>query len=229
MRFSKSGFCVGMILGSMAFVELQPVCATTEACQPGKWALTFDDGPDSSNSLALLDMLKKHNVRATFFIVGSSVESNVDILTRIPADDHEVAVHTWDQPDLRNETDDEIREQVNSTVKAIYETIGVKPTLMWPPYGSTNDRVNGIMSEFNLEYVDKYGDHKDAWEATKQEMFTSLKSLNADTDGAISLQHDKYRVSVEKIEEIITAIHAKGFTLSAVQKCIGYNSTLSTV
>ncbi|KAJ1659479.1 hypothetical protein IWQ61_001447 [Dispira simplex] len=119
MRFSKSGFCVDMILGLMAFVELQPVCATIETCQPSKWALTVDDGPDSSNSLALLDMLKKHNVKATFFIVGSNVESNVDILTRIHADDHDVVVHTWDQPDLTNETDDKIREQINSTVKVI--------------------------------------------------------------------------------------------------------------
>ncbi|KAJ1969597.1 hypothetical protein IWQ62_000525 [Dispira parvispora] len=240
MRFSRPDLCLCIAWVLIAFAGLQSVCASIDKCQPGKWALTFDDGPDRRNTLDLLIALKRNNVHATFFIVGCNVEENSDILKGIHADGHEVAVHTWNHPDLTTQTDDEIREQINSTMSVIYKTIGVKPTLMRPPYGYTNERVNRIMVELDLEvilwnvdskdwkHVDMYGENETAWEATKQTMLTYLHKMNPEKDGGISLQHDKHRASVEKLDEIIDAVRKEGYDLSTVTQCIsdrgGYSS-----
>ncbi|KAJ1655912.1 hypothetical protein IWQ61_004417, partial [Dispira simplex] len=216
----------------MAFVGLQSVWATTTACQPGKWALTFDDGPHPSISSELLSLLRANNVKATFFVVGQNVEYYPDILRQIYAEGHEIAVHSWSHPDLTTLTTDQLREQIRSTMDIIYSVIQVTPTLVRPPYGSTNGEVKEIMDEFGLEeviwnvdsndwrYAQQYSDSYEAGEVTKQEMLNSLNAMDPSTTGVISLQHDIHQASVYTIGEVINAIRAKGFTLSTVQQCI---------
>ena len=65
-------------------------------------ALTFDDGPDPQFTPPLLDVLKKHNARATFFVMGNKAEAHPQILKRMAAEGHEIGNHSYSHPDFNN-------------------------------------------------------------------------------------------------------------------------------
>ncbi|KAJ3069868.1 hypothetical protein HK102_006820, partial [Quaeritorhiza haematococci] len=71
-----------------------------ECTRPGVMALTFDDGPFAAGSPILLDILKKHNVKATFFLQGSNIYQNPSLLLRMWYEGHQIATHTFFHPSL---------------------------------------------------------------------------------------------------------------------------------
>ncbi len=100
-------------------------------------ALTFDDGPDYDTS-GMLDVLAKHNVKATFFIKGLNLEypDYQPILKRTAQEGHELANHTYIHPDIRNLTDEEFLLQQSKTNDKIKELTGQTPILFRPPSGN---------------------------------------------------------------------------------------------
>ncbi|MBR5280874.1 MAG: polysaccharide deacetylase family protein [Clostridia bacterium] len=100
-------------------------------------AFTFDDGPDYDTS-GMLDVLAKHNVKATFFIKGLNLEyaDYQPIIKRTAQEGHELANHTYIHPDIRNLTDEEFLLQQTKTNDKIKELTGQTPTLFRPPSGN---------------------------------------------------------------------------------------------
>src|SRR5258708_33444357 len=68
--------------------------------QGRKLALTYDDGPNDPDTLLLLDVLAKHNVKATFFLIGNYVQQRRAIVRRIVTEGHEIGNHTFSHPNL---------------------------------------------------------------------------------------------------------------------------------
>ena len=93
-------------------------------------ALTFDDGPDPVSTPAFLDVLRAHDVRATFFVVGERVEREPLLLRRIVEEGHEVGVHGW-----RHRYALVNSPQLGRSLAAIAEAAEVRPTWFRPPYG----------------------------------------------------------------------------------------------
>jgi cellulose synthase/poly-beta-1,6-N-acetylglucosamine synthase-like glycosyltransferase/peptidoglycan/xylan/chitin deacetylase (PgdA/CDA1 family) len=104
-------------------------------------ALTFDDGPDPVWTPQILDVLRKHNVHATFFAVGSAAIDNPDLVRRIVAEGHEIGVHTLTHADLAGATAWRQQLEVQGDQQAIAGLTGRAATLLRPPYSSENDAV----------------------------------------------------------------------------------------
>lgn len=104
-------------------------------------ALTFDDGPSSSVTPGVLDTLKRHNVKATFFVLGSSVIQNPGLVKRELEEGHQVGSHSWDHPQLTKQSTQEVYNQILKTQKAVFDQTGYFPTTMRPPYGAVNKQV----------------------------------------------------------------------------------------
>ena len=98
--------------------------------RPDHLALTFDDGPDPASTPAYLELLAGHGVRATFFVVGERVVARPDLIRRMHAAGHEVAVHGW-----RHRYTLYTSPGLGRCVAAIVDTIGVRPHWFRPPYG----------------------------------------------------------------------------------------------
>lgn len=105
-------------------------------------ALTFDDGPDYDTN-GMLDVLAKHNVKATFFIKGLNLEyaDYQPILKRTAAEGHELGNHTYIHPDIRNLSDEEFLLQQSKTNEKIKELTGQTPILFRPPSGHFTDHL----------------------------------------------------------------------------------------
>ena len=105
-------------------------------------ALTFDDGP-GRYSAAILDTLKAHGVKATFFMNGNNIWIYASQVQRMVAEGHQVANHTYNHPDLVQSSDALVRQEIGSLAQALTQITGRKGTgktgfYLRPPFGSRN-------------------------------------------------------------------------------------------
>ena len=174
-------------------------------------ALTFDDGP-SRYTEGLLDTLKEHDVKATFFVLGAQVRIQSETVYRIFEEGHQIGNHTWDHPNLTQMSDAQIREQLQLTDDLITQIIGVPTPFLRPPYGAYNDRVlaaTGVPIIFwSVDPLD--------WRDRDAEVVAAriIKS----PVGAIILAHDIHRTTVAAVPAIIATLKGRGIHFVTVAK-----------
>ncbi len=180
----------------------------------GLVALTFDDGPGNATN-ELLDELKKRDVKATFFIVGSRVEEYPDMIKREYKEGHELACHTWSHAKLTTLDAAGIQSEISQAETAISEAAGADlgKMLLRPPGGSYNDTVkSSVGTPLILWSVDP----KD-WKYRDTE--TVKDSIIANTvDGSIILVHDLYPTSIQGAIAAIDELQAQGYTFVTVSE-----------
>lgn len=118
-----------------------------------KVALTFDDGPDSRFTPRVLDVLKKHQVKATFFVMGSRVKGLPKVTKRIADEGHAIGNHTYWHPKMWQESEGRIRWEVMQTDEEIRNTVGYSPKLFRAPYGGLTDSMVEDLSKMNYAVV----------------------------------------------------------------------------
>ncbi len=99
-------------------------------------ALTFDDGPDPRWTPQILDILKRYNVHATFFVLGRNAEDHPELIQRILREGHEIGSHTYSHPNLSEASPEKITLELNATQRLI-EWLGSRSTILFrPPYNA---------------------------------------------------------------------------------------------
>jgi peptidoglycan-N-acetylglucosamine deacetylase len=116
-------------------------------------ALTYDDGPNDPHTLRLLEVLAKHNVKATFFLIGSYVQQHPEIAREIVKAGHVVGNHTFTHPLLTFKSVAEIRQELSACHAALQDAIGQHSNLFRPPFGGRRPAVLRIARELGLEPV----------------------------------------------------------------------------
>ena len=174
-------------------------------------ALTFDDGP-SFYTEGLLDTLKEHNVKATFFVLGTQVRIQSETVQRMFREGHQIGNHTWDHPNLTRMSDDQIREQLQLTDNLIAQIIGESTPFMRPPYGAYNDNVLAASGLPVIFWSVDPLDWKDRDAAT-----VAARIVDAPA-GAIILSHDIHKSTVDAVPAIITALKSRGIHMVTVTK-----------
>lgn len=182
-------------------------------------ALTFDDYL-GDKVYKLLDVLEKHEVRGTFFLIGNSIEGYSQVLKDLIARGHEAANHTWDHFNCHTLTDDEIRAQLIATQLMIKKHGQGESRFFRPPGGYYDARITSIAEDIGLTTV--------LW---------SLNSTDADPNngpkdirrtvtrwaqqGSIVVMHTNRENTIESLPEIIVSLKERGYTfvtLSELQK-----------
>ena len=178
--------------------------------------LTFDDGPSDSYTMDLLEALEEHDARATFYMLGKSVESAKKaekIINKMNDLGCEISSHTWDHKQLTSLGESDVKKQITDTQEAIKKYSGENPITVRPPYGAINDIVkknaDAPLILWSMDTLD--------W-----------KYLNADTvynntlrdvkDGDIILLHDIHKTSVEAAIKLIPALQKAGYQLVTVKE-----------
>ena len=113
-------------------------------------ALTYDDGPNDPHTLRLLEVLAKHQVRATFFLIGRYVRQRPDIVRQLVASGQVVANHTFTHPFLALKSAAEIRKELTDCHAAIQDAIGDHSNLFRPPFGNRRPAVLRIARDLGL-------------------------------------------------------------------------------
>ena len=140
--------------------------------------LTFDDGPDPNYTPRILDILKRENVKATFFMIGEKMEENPRLVQRVYAEGHEIGSHTFFHPDLSLVSDRRIMLELNATQRSIESIVGRSTRMLRPPYNADRDpanesEVHPIDVADNLGYmiVGESADPTD-WDPVRQDAVT---------------------------------------------------------
>ncbi len=177
--------------------------------------LTFDAGFENGNTPAILDALKKHNVPATFFVVGTFISSNPDLIKRMASEGHTVGNHTYHHPDMSQISTKESFQKELVDVENVYKEItGEEMTKFYRPpqgkYSEDNLRMAKEMGYktffWSLAYVDWYENDQ----PTKEEAFDKL--LGRIHPGAIVLLHSTSKTNAEILDELLTKWEEMGYT-----------------
>jgi peptidoglycan/xylan/chitin deacetylase (PgdA/CDA1 family) len=112
-----------------------------EAPPTRRLALTFDDGPSDPATLRLLEVLARHQVRASFFMIGKHVADLPEIARAVAQAGHEVANHTFTHPVLSLHSQASVRSEIESCERILDQTIGPHSCLFRPPYGARRPAV----------------------------------------------------------------------------------------
>ena len=116
-------------------------------------ALTYDDGPNDPHTFRLLEVLAKHNVQATFFLIGRYVRERGDIARDTAKAGHIIGNHTFTHPLLTLKSAAEVRKELTNCGSALDEAVGVHSNLFRPPFGGRRPAVLSIAREFGLQPI----------------------------------------------------------------------------
>ena len=177
-------------LAVLMLVGVLPISASADGDK--LIALTFDDGPSSSNTARLLDGLKARGAHCTFFLVGQMAERSPGLVKRAWQEGHEIASHTYDHPAMTSKTDAQIRQQLQKTDAILDSAIGQNFSYMLrPPYGDYNQRVlKAANTPCFFWSMDTYDWKSQNADSVYREFIKQAR------DGSIALLHDTHSTSV---------------------------------
>lgn len=177
--------------------ELAPPNCSTRPCI----ALTFDDGPDSTTTPQVLDILARQEVKATFFVVGSHIAGREALLQRQHREGHEIGNHTWNHPDLSKLSPADVDLQIRATQDAVIAAGVPMPHLLRPPYGAIDERVAGRIPLTIVRWNIDPEDWKD-----KNAVNITTRVLTQAKPGGIILLHDTSQATASALEPAIIAL-----------------------
>ena len=181
-------------------------------------ALTFDDGPGPYTS-QLLDILDQHGAKATFFLIGSKVSSQANVVRSIHARGHQLGNHSWSHPELPKLPVDQIAGEVDRTNEAIRQATGVIPAILRPPYGAVNGAVLEQLRLRGMSSILWSVDTRD-WADRNSDIVCSRAVAGA-RPGAVILMHDIHQTSVGAVPCILSSLKQQGYSFVTVQGLIG--------
>lgn len=183
-------------------------------------ALTFDDGPDETTTEKVLDVLKKYNIQATFFLVGSKVEKHPDIVKRIYSEGHIVANHTYLHSGFFPLCSGlKVMDEITKCASAIQKNIGKKPKLFRPPFGVTNPIIGKVVRALELKAIGWSIRSLDTVRGKTREEIARKVQKNLHP-GAIILLHDRCSKADELLENIIEGSLKNGYSFTSLDKMI---------
>jgi peptidoglycan/xylan/chitin deacetylase (PgdA/CDA1 family) len=172
--------------------------------------ITFDDGPDSKTTPQILEILKKHNVKALFFMTGKKSAENPELLRKIVSEGHSIGNHTFSHSNLFPiYSVKKMSEEIERTSAIIEKTTGKKTLLFRPPFGVTNPNIATTLRKNGLKVVGWSLRSLDT--VTKDPEVLSRRILNKIREGDIVLFHDTCEQTVQILDNFIEVCIERGF------------------
>lgn len=185
-------------------------------------AITYDDGP-TKYTPEILNVLKENNSVATFFVLGTQVYNNEEVLNQMLEDGNQIGNHSYNHKKLTTISDEELYKQIIGTDDLIYIATGYTPSVMRPPYGTTSEELNKKITKPIIKWSIDTRD----WENRNSEIIVNSILENA-KDGDIILMHDMYDSTVEASKVIIPELINRGFQLVTIDELFEHKEVTVT-
>ena len=183
--------------------------------RPKAIALTFDDGPrtDRDKTLKVLELLKKYNAHATFFVVGEYVSAGAEVLKQEVAQGCEIGNHSWNHSNLAELPMKKVNWQYNKTANLVKKLVGYDIKLLRPPYGAISqkmrDKLKHPMVLWNVDTQD--------WKSKNPKAILKMVKKHV-KDGDIVLMHDIHPTTAESLEKVLPWLVEKGYDILTVSE-----------
>ncbi|HZJ86609.1 MAG TPA: polysaccharide deacetylase family protein, partial [Erysipelothrix sp.] len=177
-------------------------------------AISFDDGPYTKNTLAIMDILDKYEAKATFFLLGSRVKGQEDTVRALVDRGHQIASHSLSHPDFTRLSNKEIIAQLNATEEAIAKATHHQEKLfVRPPYGALR---KDQMEKLDYVFVNWSVDTED-WRHRDAKRVCDI-SLKYAYDGSILLMHELYDSTVDSLDCILKTLDEQGYQFVTIKE-----------
>lgn len=183
--------------------------------------ITFDAGYEAGYTPTILGVLEKHNVKATFFVVGTLMKSNPELIKQIDDEGHIVANHSMHHPNMsKMSTMEDFKKEIEP-VEELYKEITGKDMKKFyrPPQGIFSETNLKMANElgyktifWSLAYVDWYKDKQPSKEEALNKIMSRIH------DGAIILLHSTSKTNSEILDELLTKLEKQGYTFGTLEE-----------
>ena len=194
--------------------------AFTGDVQPKQVVLTFDDGPDSSNTVSVLNTLKAFGAKAHFFQLGKSVQADPKLTLRVAAEGHSIGNHSWDHPDFRKISFAEGLRQIKATQSILRSVLGAIDPFFRFPFGNSTAPLDQVLFQNQMADFHWAIDSND-WRMKNKEdgsvrtnlqvIEDTMAQLNRRGRGII-LMHDVHLRTAELLPELLRRISDQGYS-----------------
>jgi peptidoglycan/xylan/chitin deacetylase (PgdA/CDA1 family) len=181
-------------------------------------ALTFDDGP-TENTLKVLDILKKENIKAAFFVIGKQIPGYEEILKRIEEEGHLIGNHTYShEAKFYLQSANKMTADIQACNEEIARVVGYAPNIFRPPFGVTNPTLAKALRIMELQCV---GWSLRSYDTMAKDGKSLLqKILKQAKMNDIILLHDRCDITVAILPELISGLREKGFSFTFPVKMV---------
>ena len=187
-----------------------------------KIALTFDDGPHPRYTPEILDVLKKYDVKATFFLIGENIALYPDLVKRILAEGHEIGNHTFTHRGIGEYTEHQLGREMEHCEKVIYEVVEYRPKLFRPPGGRLDQKVRRLAEAFDYKVILWNIDTRDwAHESPESIKENVIENIEA---GSIILMHDYIGTNSptpKALELFLPRLLEEGYHFTVISELLG--------
>ena len=187
-------------------------------------ALSFDDGPDSTYTQQILDILNEHNIKGTFFLIGNRALLFPDIVKRMVQDGHIVGNHTQNHPNIIKLNKEKTKEEILKAEEVLLNLTGYRTALFRSPYGSLDpDKLRDI-EKLNYKIIAWNVDSLDWKSLTAEQVKTNI--LENVRGGSIILQHssgsekENLTGSVAALKDIIVTLKKEGYKFVTIPELL---------
>jgi peptidoglycan/xylan/chitin deacetylase (PgdA/CDA1 family) len=175
-------------------------------------ALTFDDGPDAVITPKVLDVLKKHDMKAVFFLEGDHAEKNPALVKRMLREGHSIGSHSWDHSDLGKMPLNEAMDNLRRGHKAVEAAAGTRTHFFrFPNISSTPALFKGLDEEHLLAFDTNIVTEDWLPMTAKELLAKSLRVLEEKKRGIV-LFHDVQAHTGEMLDEFLSELSKRGYT-----------------
>jgi peptidoglycan-N-acetylglucosamine deacetylase len=221
MIFKKwllSACCSLLPLSTLALTDTD----VHKVASKGTVALTFDDGPTEEYTPQILAILKKYNIKATFFMVGYNAKNHPDMVKRVLADGHAVNSHSLTHPMLTKISEEQLQREVKEPQVIVYNITGKTPACLRYPFGASNSHVREVIRSHGVVPL-PMGFNSFDYDRPGVDKIVSWVLKNAHS-GQVFLMHDgfnKREQTVAALPRIIEGLQKMGYGFSQI--CVGDN------
>lgn len=213
-----------LLLGTSVCAQEQSVYGDANGADNKYIALTYDDGPDSEVTPKLLDVLKKYDAKATFFVLGEKIIANASTLHRMVTEGHSIGNHGLTHRRLTGLTQQAVNAEIEGVNASLQQITGKTPAVFRPPYAAIDDKViqtsraNGLAIVLWSIYPES--SHFSGASAISEHIISKAH------DGDIVFMHDTSSRTIEATERVIKKLSAEGFIFVTVPELIQKNGHL---
>lgn len=178
-----------------------------------QFLLTFDDGPNPNTTPAILDTLRKHDLKAIFFVVGTNVRKYPEIVRRMRDEGHVIGNHTAHHANLAHAGTEKALEEIRALNTLVHQIAGVRPRVFRPPYGGLNQ---GVLQAVRQEGMDVMLWSVDPYDWRNRSVIRTCENvkrqlhLGSGGRGGVVLMHDTLPSTVAALEPLLVAFADNG-------------------
>lgn len=186
-------------------------------------ALTFDDGPHPDSTPRLLEMLRQLHVKATFFVVGTRIETHPELLKAEAADGHCLGNHTFHHDRLTKVPNAAVPAEISDCTELIRKVTGQTTRLFRPPGGTFDRAVTDIAQSLGYQtilWTINTGDYE-----TTDSHLIAQRALRGIENGSIILFHDRGQATVNALPEIVSTLKNQGYLFVTIEEMLAHRAT----